>query len=218
MIVCRKPWTLFDFDLLGGAGLVVLGLAAWWAVLAPWRQMWSDYRRLVAARSDAGNRLRQQVTELERFEQGLAQLEEVVASETAHVPRLDGFSQLLQGMTAAAADSQLELLNVSPQPAAASGAYLVSDVQLGGRGGSRDFIRFLDRLARENPYQALQTCSITRPSQNAQATCDLTWTIRLYLLPTEKGVGSLLPPGGPEGASHKTRPGGPPPVSPGGGG
>jgi Tfp pilus assembly protein PilO len=193
VIVCKKPCTLYDADLLGGAGLLVLALAAWFVVLAPWQRMWHDYRRLVAARSAAESQLRDQVQDVERFEQGLAQLEEVVASEAAKAPRVDALSRLLQGVTDAALSSQLELLSVSPQPTVASGAYLVSDVRLGGRGSSRDFVRFLDRLARENPHQSLEACSITRSPQSADARCDLTWSLRLYLLPAEappaKGAG-----------------------------
>jgi Tfp pilus assembly protein PilO len=209
MIVCRKPWTLYDVDLLGATGVVVLAVAAWFVVLAPWRSMWGEYRTLVAARTAAEANLRREVTDLEHFETGLAQLEDVVASEAANVPRAEAFARLLRSLTDAAVEAQLELLNVSPLPTTISGAYLVSDIKLGGRGRSQDFIRFLDRLARENPYQYLQTCSImaqkpaladshsplgqapgptpqssiSSPQSGGSAACDLNWTVRLYLLP-----------------------------------
>jgi Tfp pilus assembly protein PilO len=186
VIVCRKPCTLYDFDVLGAAGLVVVGLAAWWAVVAPWRQLYSEYRRLLEARDNTERVLQQEVAALDRFEQGLAQLEDAVASEADDVPRSAAYAQLLKRMTDAALDAQLELLNVSPQPVVARGPYLVSDVKLGGRGRSQDFIRFLDRLAQENPYQSLQMCSLTRatqPGTPGAPLCDLSWTVRLYLLP-----------------------------------
>jgi Tfp pilus assembly protein PilO len=186
MIVCRKPCTLYDFDLLGATGLVVIALATWWAVVAPWRQMWSEYSRLAAVRDSTERALQKEVAALDRFEQGLAQLEDAVASEADDVPRSAAYAQLLKRMTDAALDARLDLLDVSPQPIVARGPYLVSDVKLGGRGRSQDFIRFLDRLAQENPYQALQACSLTRAAQpDAQGTplCELSWTVRLYLLP-----------------------------------
>jgi hypothetical protein len=40
-------------------------------------------------------------------------------------------------------------------------------------------------LAEANPYQALRTCSITRAANGSDPTCDLKWTLRLYLLPQE---------------------------------
>lgn len=188
MIVCRKPCTLYDFDLLGLAGLVVVGLAAWWAVVAPWRQMWSRYAELVDAQEHTERALRQEVAALDGFEQGLAQLEDAVVSEADDVPRSSAYAQLLRRMTDAALDARLELLNVSPQPLVTRGAYVVSDVRLGGRGRSQDFLRFLDRLAQENPCQSLQMCSLTRSGQadtQGSALCELTWTVRLYLLPGE---------------------------------
>ena len=53
MIVCKKPCTLYDVDLLGAAGVLALGLAAWWLVVAPWQQMWHDYQALSTARAAA---------------------------------------------------------------------------------------------------------------------------------------------------------------------
>jgi len=191
VIVARKPCTLYDFDLLGIAGLVVVGLATWWAVLAPWRQMWAEYRRLAAARDSTERALQQDVVALDRFEQGLGQLQDAVASEADEVPRSNAYAQLLKRMTDAALDTQLEVLNVSPQPIIQRGPYLVSDVKLGGRGRSQDFVRFLDRLAQENPYQALQTCSLTRNAQSGAPLgphCDLNCTVRFYLLPGEAGA------------------------------
>jgi len=186
VIVCRKPCTLYDFDLLGVAGVVVAALAAWWVVVAPWRQMWNEYRGLVGVRERTERALQQETAALDRFEQGLAQLGDAVAAEADEVPRAAAYAQLLKRMTDAALDAQLDLLNVSPQPVVARGPYLVSDVKLGGRGRSQDFIRYLDRLAQENPYQALQTCALTRaasPGAPAAPLCDLSWTVRLYLLP-----------------------------------
>ena len=185
MIVCKKPWTLYDVDVAGMAGVVVLGLAAWWLVVAPWQRVWSDYRGLTGVRSVSQDALNKDMVELERFKQGLEQLEGVVATETRHVPRADSFSRLLEQMTGLAREASLELLNVAPQPATVSGAYVVSDVQVGGRGRSQDFIRFLDRLALENPCQSLQACSITRATKETQPTCELAWTVRLYLLPAD---------------------------------
>ncbi|MCK4340090.1 MAG: type 4a pilus biogenesis protein PilO [Phycisphaerae bacterium] len=185
MIVCKKPWTLYDVDLIGMVGLAVLGLAAWWLILAPWQETWNEYRELAAARSVAQAGLQQDLLELERFEPGLVELEHVLAAEFREVPRAEAFSRLLRQMTSVAEEANLELLNVVPQPAVTKGAYRVSDVQVDGRGRSRDFIRFLDRLALENPYQSLRTCSISRRATGPEPTCNLAWTIRLYLLPTE---------------------------------
>jgi hypothetical protein len=188
MIVCKKPCTLYDVDVLGAAGVLVLTLAAWWLVVAPWQHMWRDYQALSAARVVATTQLCDDVKELERFEQGLTQLDELVTADFGDIPRSDSVSQLLRKITALAEGEKLELLNVTPQPATPSGAYLVSDIKVGARGHSRDFIRFLDRLARENPYQSLLTCSINRAAQTAPGICEFDWTVRAYLLPPAKNA------------------------------
>ena len=187
MIVCKKPCTLYDADLLGAAGVLALGLAAWWLVVAPWQQMWHDYQALSTARAAVSAKLRDDVKELERFEQGLTQLDGLVTADFGDIPRSDSISQLLRKITDLAEGEKLELLNVTPQPATASGAYFVSDIKVGARGHSRDFIRFLDRLARENPYQSLQTCSISRAAQGPPGVCEFAWTVRAYLLPPANG-------------------------------
>ncbi len=184
MIVCRRPLALYDVDLLGAAGLLLLGAAGWWAVFAPWQRTWHECRTLGAERRAAEIRLQQELTELERFEKGRAWLASKVAAQAERVPGPAALPTLLQQMTELAHDAHLELVSVKPQTAAREGAYLVSDVQFAGRGQSRDFIRFLDRLAQQNPYQCVRTCAVRRPAQTAEPhPCELDWSVRLFLLP-----------------------------------
>lgn len=190
MIVCKKPIPLYDVDVLGAVGVVVLALATWWLAAAPWQKTWQRHRDMVAKRNTAQARFQVDMAESERFGQELAHLEGVVAAQAAEVPRADALSQLLREMTDVAKQAQLELLNVVPQPATPDGPYQVSDIQVSGRGRSRDFIQFLDQLALGNPYQSLRLCSITRPGNATQPTCDLSWTVRLYLLPSAPDLGS----------------------------
>lgn len=185
MIVCKKPITLHDVDLMGMAGLAALGLAAWWLVAAPWQQTWTNYGELAAKHRSIETQLQEDVVELERFQQGLAQLEQTLTSQAEKVPRAVSGSRLLREMTDVAKHAQLRILSVAPQPAKRDGDYVINDIQLTARGRSRDFIRFLDRLARDNPYQSLQHCSITRPAGRDEPTCELSWLVRLYLLPTD---------------------------------
>jgi Tfp pilus assembly protein PilO len=193
MILCQRP-RLYDVDLMGLFGALILVAAGLWLALAPWQRTWSTYKRLATARAAAQERVHQEIVKLERFERGLAPLEDTVQTQATHVPTADSFSRLLGQMTDVARASNLELRNVAPQPAVPNGMYLVSDVLVGGRGQSQDFIRFLDRLAQENPYQMLRSCSIVRSPADTQATCELTYTLRLYLLPgtpaTPDGGGS----------------------------
>jgi Tfp pilus assembly protein PilO len=184
VIIARKPWTIYDVDVLGAGGVLLLAAAAWWLAITPWQKTWAHSRELATQRTNLQAGLREDVAELEHFQRQLTQLEGVVAAQTAEVPRADSVSDLLRRMTDLAKDAELELINVAPRPATAEGAYLVSDIEVTGRGRSHDFIRFLDQLALGNPYQALRSCSITHPAGGDRTTCDLTWTVRLYVLPS----------------------------------
>lgn len=186
MIVCRRPVAIHDVDLIGAAALAVVGLAAWWLVVAPWQQTWAAYRDTAARRGTAELRLREEAAELERFERGLAQLDAAVAAQVEQIPRAAAVSRLLRNMTDIAQDARLEILSVAPQPAQRDGDHLVCDIDVAGRGRSHDFLVFLDRLAQENACQSLKCFSIVRPASAADAVCELTWALRLYLLPDEE--------------------------------
>lgn len=188
MIVARKPWIIYDVDLVGAAAVVALAVAAWWFAVLPWQKTWARSRELAAQHATLQAGLRNDVTELEQFQQQLSELEHTVNEEAAEVPRADSVSELLRRMTDLARDADLELINVAPRPATTDGAYLVSDIEVTGRGRSHDFIRFLDQLALGNPYQALRSCTITRPASADRPTCELAWTVRLYVLPSVAGA------------------------------
>lgn len=186
MIVCKKPCTLYDVDLIGLVGLAALGLAAWWLVLAPWQTTWNRYRELAVKHLAAESKLQQEVLELKQFQERLAQIEGTVTSQAEEVPHAAWLSRLLRKMTDLAKEAELEVHSVAPQPAIREGEYLVNDIQLTGRGRSHGLIRFLDQLARENPYQSLRYCSITHSAGESDPTCELSLTVRLYLLPLDR--------------------------------
>ncbi len=183
MIISRRPWILFDVDVLGAAVVLLLGVAAWWSVLRPWQQTWADYRAAVTSRAVVTAKLEEEQLALREFELNLAPLQDTIAAQFKQIPAVDAFSNLLRQLTDVAHEARLELLSVEPQPMLAQGTYLISDIQVGARGRSPDFVRFLDRLAQENPYQTLRLCSIQRPAASEMPTCNLNWTIRMYLLP-----------------------------------
>ena len=202
MIARTRFRSVYDIDLLGAAVLILLGLASWWIVVAPWQQTWRDYRTLADLRVAARLGIREDSAEIQRSRKELARLEQVVASQVDSTPDADALSNLLRDMTDLAERTDIELLSVVPQPIAEEGIHRVADIKFTGRGRSTQFIKFLDRLAEGNPHQSLMSCSITRqadcmgpPEEEADergedaraGTCSLMWTVRFYLLPRESG-------------------------------
>lgn len=183
MIVARKPWMIYDVDLIGAIIALALAVGGVWFVGMHWQQTWADYRVVAAARNTAQSKLHEDVVKLEQFETGLAEFAQTVDEYEGRVPRGESLSTLLHQMTDVAKGAELEILSVTPQPSTEEGPYVVTDVRVGARGRSHDFIRFLDRLAEVNSCQSLVLCSITRPVSSIEPTCDFAWTMRFYLLP-----------------------------------
>jgi len=183
MIVCRRPWTIFDVDLMGLGALGAIVAAFWWLVLNPWQQTWNRYRDLSARRAMLEARLENQQRELERFEAGVAQIQAAVTAQAAQAPRAGAIAGLLRQLTNLAEQSHLELLSVTPHSTTHEGKYLVNEIEVAARGRSRDFIDYLDRLAQTMPGQTLVSCSITRSVGSTEPLCELVWALRLYLLP-----------------------------------
>lgn len=193
MIICRKP-LLYDVDLLGLAGLVLSGLAAWWFVVAPWQDTWARHAEMAARHAATESRLHTQFAALEQAQAALGRISACLAAETGKVPRAAALSALMQEMTDLARTSHLDLLSVAPQPAAREGSYVVTDIVVVARGRSHDLVAFLSRFAERNPHQALRKLSVTRPPGSTDEACELGWTVRLYTLPdqplTAPGVAS----------------------------
>lgn len=185
MILCRRPLLIFDVDLLAAGGVAALVVATWLLVIGPWQRVWQDYRAVAARYGALGTQLKEDLGRLQQRRAHLDRIEQVVAAQVGAVPRATSLSQLLQEMTALAAATQLELLSVTPQPVVREGSYLVSQIQVSGRGRSRDFVNFLDRFAEQNPYQTLENCTLSRRADATEPQCELTWSLRLYLAPSE---------------------------------
>lgn len=183
MIVCKKPCTLYDVDLAGLSALTVLGLLTYFAVVVPIQTHWDTYRDLSARQNFSETVLRQTGSQLRKVEADTARLQATIATLARQVPQPGWLPQFLSRATVLAEGTQLEVFQVIPHAMQAVDECLVADVEMSGRGHSLDFIRFLDALGRENPYQSLRQFSITRREESDDGLCDLSWTIRLRMLP-----------------------------------
>ncbi len=189
MIITRRPCRIYDVDLIGCGALALLLVAGYWFAARPWLAMWSQYKSVAQARHSAEILLENDLHTLEALEADLARLRSVIVSEVDEVPAVDAQPQLLREITDLAKACNLEVISVVPRAPEVHGVYLIADIDVGGRGASRDFVRFLDRLAATNPYQSLNACLMSHANHNETATCDLFCTVRLYLLPQRATTG-----------------------------
>lgn len=201
MILLRKPFTLFDVDVLGLLGLLGLGAVAGWLVVQT-AAVQTGLRELQARLRNAEPQRRQQLQKLESLQQELDALRAEVAARQAEAPGADAVAGFVGQIAHLAADTGLDLQNVTPGPIAEENGRLHCDVQVVGRGGSLDFVRFLFQLAARNPYQTLRTFTINRPAGPEPPICQITWTLRLYMVAPPKPLAGEPPPG-PEQTGRK---------------
>jgi Tfp pilus assembly protein PilO len=185
MIVCKKPCTIYDVDLAGLSALTVLGLLTYFVVVLPVRTHWDTYRELSARQHSSETAIRQTDGQLRKAESDIARLQAAIVKLSRQAPQAGSLPQFLSRATVLAEGAQLEVFQVVPHATRAVDECLVAEIEMSGRGHSLDFVRFLDTLARENPYQSLQQFSITRREESDDGVCDLSWTIRLRMLPVK---------------------------------
>lgn len=182
MILTRRPVLLFDVDLAGATVCVALLCLGYFGGV---QRLHADWATLHALRTRAGaaDRAAQAArTRLTEGERTTAALHAAIDSHAAKVPGPDTLSTLLSRVGMLAAQSGLTVQQMAPKPIQPEGAYLVCEVRMSGTGRSLDFIHFLDYLARDNPYHVVHTFKIIGTGDQV-ATCALSWTLRLYMLP-----------------------------------
>lgn len=185
MIVCRKPCTIYDVDVIGIVALLIIGAAAGVGVIGPADANASERRDVTAMIATANvkseetnSRLRSLNTEIKTLYAGVTQHAELA-------PRPGALTPLLHRVANLADQCDLQITQVLPQATQEVDGYLQADVWMSARGYSLGFLRLLDQLSRENPYCALRCFSIKRVGNSADERCQLSWTIRLHMLASE---------------------------------
>ena len=182
MILCRKPCTLYDVDVIGLVALAAVGLAACFGVVLPARAGANEYRALAARISDADAKAQQAGQRIREVNAKVAALQQGVAERASAAPKPGAFTEFLQQVASVAQQCDLQIAQVVPQPTQLADGYRFADVHYVARGRSLDFARLLDQLARDNPYLRVLDFAIVGTADPQQPLCKLTWSLRLYML------------------------------------
>lgn len=180
MMLCRRPWRLYDVDAAGLAGLVLLAALAVWRIPAEWDRVTHDYRQRRAQYIGVDAQLRAELPAVAECEARLGEAIEALRARQASVPTTHALPGLLKDLTEAVRTAGLDLVRFTPQPVSREGAYDTCEIDFAARGSIVELIRFLDLLAQRHACHELRTCAVVRGSGEA---CDLTWRLRIYLLP-----------------------------------
>ena len=189
MIVCRKPCVIYDVDVIAITALAAIGLAACFGVVIPATADASQYQELTAritaakARTDAVNDHVQEVANT------IGVLERGVDDRTRAAPKPGALTEFLRRVANLAQLSGLQIVQVVPQPTQRADGYRFATIRYTAHGNSRDFARFVDHLARDNPYFVLREFSIQAGPAADGSRCQLVWTLQLYMLDLEQAGG-----------------------------
>jgi len=185
MIVCKKPCTIYDVDVIGVVALIAVGVAACLGVVIPATADASEFRALSAKIAQANSKTEQTGVRLSKVDLQIEELQRGVDEQTRLAPKPGALSPFLQRVASVAEGCNLRIHRVLPQPGQRADGYAIGDIRFSGAGSSLDFVRLLDQLARDNPYYALRDFSIRRSADSTDPGCALSWTLRLYMLDDE---------------------------------
>jgi hypothetical protein len=186
MIITRKPWTLYDVDVIALAALALIGLTACFGVMLPAGAHASEHTELsaqiasaTAAADETGAVLHNVIREINMLQVGIA--DHVLAA-----PKPGALTPFLQRVASLSRRCNLRITQVVPEPVRTADGYLTCDVSFSGQGRCLDFARLIHDLSEENPYFSLQSFSIMAEGSPTQPTCKLSWMLRLYMLEDEQ--------------------------------
>lgn len=182
IVITRRPVAIYDVDLVGGLLLVALVVTGIVAFGVPAQQSLKSYNALMAqvrsAEVDAGA----SGSELRRLQEEIEHAERLLQEQRAAAPTSGDLPGLITQVTQMARDSNLEVLQVTPQTSQPDGRLRSAEAIFVGRGESLDFVRYVAALARTTPNAAMSSFVIRAPADGGRE-CELTWTLRFRVLP-----------------------------------
>lgn len=180
MILCQRPFRLYDVDAAGLAGLVVLAALGAWRLPAEWDRVTREYRQRGALYTGVEAQLRAELPAVAEREARIAEAVEALRARQAGVPTTQALPELLKNLTELVRAADLELVRFTPQPVHREGVYDLCEIEFTARGSVVKLIGFLDMLAQRHSCHELRACSVTR---GGGETCELSWKLRIHLLP-----------------------------------
>lgn len=180
MILVRRPFAIHDVDLVGAALLLAVGCGFYFAIARPEAQAMRQRQALRDAAAEAGRSTGQLRQELRRATLLKADVGAALAQDVEGLPSRGEFAQFLSDLAARAKAAGLEVLQMTPLAQKSIGEWSAIDVQMSMRGGSREFISFLQRLDEWHRYQEVSDYQIS--AESGEDLCKVEWTLRVYLI------------------------------------
>lgn len=192
MVLCRRPIRVFDVDVVGLAGLALIGAAAYLLLIHGVRSDWRAFQDAAQQRTATERTVSGMHAVLRALDADITRIALVSKQAVGTAPRQGDIPAMLAQLADIAQRCGVDLGQVTPQPAVAGNGYWYVDVEVTGRGASGAFIALLDQFALLNQYHSIPRLSVQTDGVNG-GTCRLAWTLRLHVLPEEMAAATLAP-------------------------
>lgn len=183
MIVARRPFLLYDVDLIAIGVLVGIVAAFFATVYAPLRASDRSHRTLAGELALSEERARLLERRLADARDDNARLASAVAGAREQAPGSTALTGFVDLLTSRAADCGIDVTQVRPEGATPRDGLLVGRITVVGRGRGSDFMNLLQILARENRYHSVADVSVTRAVGDRDDLCALSWSHFVHMLP-----------------------------------
>ena len=187
MILFRKPFPVYDVDLIGAVMVGIVGVVAYITVLRPAQTGNELNKQLAGAVSMTEAAISRSSDRLENYLADLQSLSAKVRAREQNAPTKNDAGNFPRQISAAAESNAVMVEQLQPNPLREGEQGLFCDVQVVARGGIVNLIQMLDALRRECPHMQVQEFSISNARESADARNLLTLTLRLFIAPDSAG-------------------------------
>lgn len=183
MILLRRPFPIFDVDLIGIVMIGIVAIIAYLTIYVPARAVGQVDQQLAVAVQTTQAAITRSSDRLDRARAEQHDLSRKVESRERNLPKAGETSDFPRHIATAAEENGVTVQQLAPNPPRNTEQGMVFDIQVVARGGLAQFIGMLDDLRRKCPHMQVRDFSIAHGPDAAEPASTLSLTLRIYLSP-----------------------------------
>ncbi len=183
MILLRKPFPIFDVDLIGAVMVGIVAIIAYLTIYVPARSVGQVDQQLAIAVQTTQAAIARSSDRLDRALAEKRDLTRKVEDRERNLPKASEASEFPRQIATAAEANGVKVQQLAPHPLRNTEQGTVFDVQVVARSGLAQFIGMLDELRRKCPHMQVREFSVARGSDTVDTGSTLSLTLRIYLAP-----------------------------------
>lgn len=182
MIMLRRPFTVYDVDVIGVAAMVGLLVVTYCGMVTPTLEQAGAYQDLANSARQLESGIEVADARLEKATNELSRLRASVTERIASAPTTAAPAKFLNDAGEMAGKFGVHMIQVLPSPTRRVDGRVACDVQIVARGTSLGFVRFLDELHRVHPYFSTTDLTVRQDPDPIAGGVQINWTVQLHAL------------------------------------